>query len=211
VPADVTKRGSPASSKLPSTEGVMVTMGPSDPEHASPIQILTEVLLPPLIGRAAVRTRMSIVAANESEPEPDVAIVPLGNYRHAHPTRPHCIIEVAHSSVSKDRNIKAPLYAASGFGAGQRARAGHRGVSRFGRDTIPKPRSRGARRSGDARSFSGRDHSGRQAVLNWGRAFIGDGVVIPDFSSHLRGNSRRTGCVEGVTDLGWSVWQGEVG
>jgi Uma2 family endonuclease len=44
-----------------------------------------------------------------------VVIAPLGDYRRAHPDRAHCVIEVAHSSVSKDRNIKAPLYAASGF------------------------------------------------------------------------------------------------
>jgi Uma2 family endonuclease len=61
-----------------------------------------------------VRIQLPIIAANESEPEPDVAIVPLGKYRDEHPTQAHCIIEVAHSSVSKDRNIKAPLYAASG-------------------------------------------------------------------------------------------------
>jgi Uma2 family endonuclease len=97
-------------------EGVIVTMSPNNPEHASPIQILNELLVPALVGRAIVRIQLSIVAARESEPEPDVAIVPLGDYRHAHPTQAHCIIEVAHSSVSKDRNIKAPLYAASGFG-----------------------------------------------------------------------------------------------
>jgi len=96
-------------------EGVIVTMSPNNPEHASPIQVLTKLLVLALGGRAEVRIQMSIVAARESVPEPDVAIVPLGDYRHAHPSQAHCIIEVANSSVSKDRNIKAPLYAASGF------------------------------------------------------------------------------------------------
>jgi Uma2 family endonuclease len=96
-------------------EGVLVTMSPNDPEHASPVQLLTELLVPALQGRAAVRIQLPIVAAGESEPEPDVAITPLGDYRRAHPTQAHCIIEVAKSSLSKDRNIKAPLYAASGF------------------------------------------------------------------------------------------------
>jgi Uma2 family endonuclease len=96
-------------------EGVLVTMSPNDPQHASPVQILSELLLPVLLGRAVVRIRLPIVAARESEPEPDVAIVPLGDYRRAHPDRAHCVIEVANTSVSKDRNIKAPLYAASGF------------------------------------------------------------------------------------------------
>jgi Uma2 family endonuclease len=96
-------------------EGVLVTMSPNDPQHASPVQILTELLVRGLAGRAVVRIQLPIVAARESEPEPDVAIVPLGDYRRAHPDQAHCIIEVANSSVSKDRNIKAPLYAASGF------------------------------------------------------------------------------------------------
>jgi Uma2 family endonuclease len=96
-------------------EGVIVTMSPQYPEHASPVQLLNEMLLPPLLGRAAVRIQLPIYAVRESEPVPDVAIVPLGAYRQAHPDQAHCLIEVAFSSLSKDRNIKAPLYAASGF------------------------------------------------------------------------------------------------
>jgi Uma2 family endonuclease len=96
-------------------EGVIVTMSPNYPEHASPVQFLNEILLPALLGRAVVRIQLPLYAVRESEPEPDVAIVPLGDYRHAHPDRAYCLIEVAYSSLSKDRNIKAPLYAASGF------------------------------------------------------------------------------------------------
>jgi Uma2 family endonuclease len=96
-------------------EGELVTMSPNNPEHASPVQTLNEILLPALIGRATIRIQLPIIAARESEPEPDVAIVPLGTYRQAHPDQAHCVIEVAHSSLSKDRNVKEPLYAASGF------------------------------------------------------------------------------------------------
>jgi len=96
-------------------EGVIVTMSPNNPEHASPIQLLTQLLVLALNGRALVRVQLSLLAARESEPEPDLAIVPIGDYRRAHPDRAHCVIEVANSSLSKDRNIKAPLYAASGF------------------------------------------------------------------------------------------------
>jgi len=79
------------------------------------VQLLSEILLAALVGRAAVRIQLPIIAVRESEPEPDVVIAPLGDYRKSHPDRAHCVIEVASSSVSKDRNIKAPLYAASGF------------------------------------------------------------------------------------------------
>jgi Uma2 family endonuclease len=53
-------------------------------------------------------------ASNESEPEPDVAIVPSGNYVDRHPDRALLIIEVAESSLAYDRETKAPIYAASG-------------------------------------------------------------------------------------------------
>ncbi len=96
-------------------EGVIVAMSPNYPEHASPVQFLTEMLVPPLVGRAVVRVQLPVYAVRESEPQPDVAIVPLGDYRQAHPDQAHCLIEVAYSSLSKDWNIKAPLYAASGF------------------------------------------------------------------------------------------------
>jgi Uma2 family endonuclease len=96
-------------------EGVIVTMSPNNPEHAGPVQLLTKLLVRALGDRADVRIQLPIIAARESEPEPDVVIAPVGDYRRAHPDRAHCVIEVANSSVSKDRNVKAPLYAASGF------------------------------------------------------------------------------------------------
>jgi Uma2 family endonuclease len=88
--------------------GVIVEMTSGDPEHAHPIQELTRLLLPQLLDRAVVRVQLDYLAAGESEPVPDIAIVPLANYRHAHPDRAHCIIEVAYSSVKKDRLLKMP-------------------------------------------------------------------------------------------------------
>jgi Uma2 family endonuclease len=93
--------------------GVIVEMTSGDPEHAHPIQELNRLLLRQLNDRAIVRIQLDYLAAGESEPVPDIAIVPLANYRHAHPDRAHCIIEVAYSSVRKDRLLKTPLYAAS--------------------------------------------------------------------------------------------------
>jgi Uma2 family endonuclease len=93
--------------------GVIVEMTSGDPEHAHPIQELSQLLIRQLFGRAIVRVQLDYLASGESEPVPDIAVVPLDNYRHAHPERAHCIIEVAYSSVRKDRLVKAPLYAAS--------------------------------------------------------------------------------------------------
>jgi len=95
--------------------GTLVAMSPQDPGHTSPIGQLTMLLVPALVGRALVRVQSPLVARDESEPEPDVAVVPLGDYRSVHPDRAHLVIEVALSSVKKDRLVKAPLYAASGI------------------------------------------------------------------------------------------------
>lgn len=93
--------------------GVIVEMSLASPKHGSPIQELNQILVPKLLGRATVRIQLDYVAVEDSEPVPDIAIVPLGKYREEHPDSAHCIIEVAHSSLRKDRLVKAPLYAAS--------------------------------------------------------------------------------------------------
>jgi Uma2 family endonuclease len=95
--------------------GTLVTMSPQDPGHTSPIGVLTMLLVPALIGQALVRVQSPLAAADESEPEPDLAVVPLGSYRTAHPDQAYLVIEVALSSTKKDRLVKAPLYARSGF------------------------------------------------------------------------------------------------
>lgn len=94
--------------------GTLVAMSPQDPRHTTPIQQLTMLLVPLLVGRALVRVQAPFAATDDSEPEPDVAVVPLGDYRAAHPERAHLVIEVAVSSTKKDRLVKAPLYAQSG-------------------------------------------------------------------------------------------------
>lgn len=87
---------------------------PNDPSHASPLQLLGEILVLGIARRATVRIQLPLVAADESEPEPDIAIVPRGDYNEAHPDRAHLVVEVADSSLRKDRLVKGPLYAASG-------------------------------------------------------------------------------------------------
>jgi len=64
--------------------------------------------------RADVRIQSAFAASDDSEPEPDVAIVPTGAYREAHPGEAFLVIEVADSSLAIDRGTKAQLYAESG-------------------------------------------------------------------------------------------------
>jgi len=96
-------------------QGVIVAMSPNDPPHASPVEILTEILVPSLIGRARVRIQLPIIAADDSEPEPDVAVVPIDDHSTEHPCAAYLVIEVADTSLRKDRLVKGPLYAKSRF------------------------------------------------------------------------------------------------
>lgn len=94
-------------------EGVIVRMSPHGPEHDSALEELTELLVQQVAGRARVRVQSSFAASDNSEPEPDLAVVPRGDYSSAHPDRALLIIEVANSSLTKDRRYKARLYAKS--------------------------------------------------------------------------------------------------
>jgi len=94
--------------------GVITSMSPKGAPHESAIERLNERLVQALAGRATVRIQSSFAASDGSEPEPDVAIVPRGDYRAAHPTQALVLIEVADSSLAIDRGVKARLYAESG-------------------------------------------------------------------------------------------------
>lgn len=94
--------------------GIIVTMTPTKPPHDGALQRLNRLLVLALDPHAAVRIQSSFAASDGSEPEPDVAIVPPGDYDDAHPSEAWLIVEVAETSLAKDRTVKARLYAGSG-------------------------------------------------------------------------------------------------
>ncbi|MET0591969.1 MAG: Uma2 family endonuclease [Polyangiaceae bacterium] len=94
--------------------GSLIAMTPQGPPHDFAMQRLTRILVQALATRADVRIQSSFAAGENSEPQPDVAVVPMGDYRTAHPSEAHLIIEVANSSLKKDRSVKARLYAEHG-------------------------------------------------------------------------------------------------
>ena len=95
-------------------QGVVVQMSPQNAAHSYVIQILNRLLVPRLIGRADVRVQLPFAAGPDSLPEPDLAVVAIGNYMAAHPTQAILIIEVADSSLKFDRQEKAEVYARAG-------------------------------------------------------------------------------------------------
>jgi Uma2 family endonuclease len=64
-----------------------------------------------------VRTEGPIGLDDDSEPEPDVAVVPgtPDDYSRAHPSRPVLTVEVAEPSPAVDRHRKGSLYARAGL------------------------------------------------------------------------------------------------
>ena len=94
--------------------GALRRMSPIGPPHTSTVDVLNQLMVLALAGRAWVRTQGSFAADELSEPEPDLCILPLGDYHSAHPREAHLIIEVSDSSLRYDRGEKAQLYAACG-------------------------------------------------------------------------------------------------
>lgn len=94
--------------------GIVVEKSPIGPRHANPLDLLVEKLVPPLVGRARVRVQQPFAATDDSELEPDLAIVPPGQYADSHPSRAFLVIEIAETSLDYDRETKGPIYAAAG-------------------------------------------------------------------------------------------------
>jgi Uma2 family endonuclease len=94
--------------------GLIVRMSPQKFPHAFAIKRLTALLVPPLSGRADVCIQLPFAASDESEPEPDVAIVPVIDTARDHPHEAFLVIEVAESSLNDDRTTKRRLYAEAG-------------------------------------------------------------------------------------------------
>ena len=92
-------------------DGLLVAMSPIGPPHDSTVQKLNRLLVLALEGRAAVRCQSSFAANELSEPEPDFVVAPPGDYDVDHPSEAYLIIEVAESSLAKDRGRKLRLYA----------------------------------------------------------------------------------------------------
>jgi len=61
-----------------------------------------------------VRGQCPYAATDDSEPEPDISVARRIAGLLEHPTQPLLVIEVSDSSISKDRKIKAPIYAEAG-------------------------------------------------------------------------------------------------
>jgi len=97
--------------------GAMICKEPQYSPHATSIRLVDRVLTEVFGLGWDVRSQMPVALDDESEPEPDVAVVPGDprDYRDAHPTRPVLVVEVALSRLGFDRDRKGSLYARAGI------------------------------------------------------------------------------------------------
>ena len=95
--------------------GEIVEMPPEGKPHAYYSTESGNYLVRLLGDKAAIRPAKPITLPNQSEPEPDVAIVqPLGREylsHHPYPENVFWLIEYSDSSLSKDLDIKTGVYA----------------------------------------------------------------------------------------------------
>jgi Uma2 family endonuclease len=105
--------------KVELLKGEIVEMSPEGEPHAYSSGEAGDYLAKLLGERAKIRHAKPITLPNDSEPEPDIAIVqPLGReYRqhHPYPENIFWLIEYANSSLEKDLETKSKIYAEAGI------------------------------------------------------------------------------------------------
>jgi Uma2 family endonuclease len=98
--------------------GDLIRVPPMGRPHQSAINRLNRLLTERFNGRAVVQVQCPVVVSDDSEPEPEFALLrwdPTG-YEAATPTPAdtYLLIEVSASSRAFDRRVKVPLYAETG-------------------------------------------------------------------------------------------------
>jgi Uma2 family endonuclease len=98
--------------------GEVVWMTPIGPSHASSVSLLNRLLIESVGSRGYLSPQNPVVILPDSVPQPDLALAHARdhNYREVHPTPADLIllVEVADTSLKKDKLLKLPLYADSG-------------------------------------------------------------------------------------------------
>jgi Uma2 family endonuclease len=99
--------------------GEIIVMSPIGRKHGAYINRLVAAFTQKFGDRIVLSVQNSILLANKSQPQPDLAILKYRDdfYEEALPIPADIllIIEVADSSLEYDRDVKAPLYAAAGI------------------------------------------------------------------------------------------------
>ncbi len=98
-------------------EGEVIAVAPQGPAHAVVGDHITGLIAAAFGPGFYVRSQRPLSLRQDSDPEPDVAVVrgSREEYVHAHPTSALLVVEVAKSSLAFDRGPKLEMYAAAGI------------------------------------------------------------------------------------------------
>jgi Uma2 family endonuclease len=100
-------------------EGQIILMSAKNPPHAATNLCAGDYLRNWLVGKALIRIQDPVNLNIYSEPEPDIAVVQIDPqfYVQRHPTATEIflIVEVADTTLERDRMIKASVYAQAGI------------------------------------------------------------------------------------------------
>lgn len=100
-------------------KGEIIQMSAKGTAHEVCISKLLRELIGLLGERATLRCQSPIILPNDSEPEPDFALVQNNpdDYLLAHPKPANVllVIEISDSTLNYDQNVKLPLYAEAGI------------------------------------------------------------------------------------------------
>lgn len=99
-------------------DGEILSMSPANEPHEGMVRLILNRLIPQLGQLATIDVQNALALGERSRPEPDLMLLKprLDAYRHHRP-RPEdvlLLIEVADSSLQKDRTLKIPNYAQAG-------------------------------------------------------------------------------------------------
>ena len=97
--------------------GELIVAEPQGSRHYTSVGLVEDALRAAFGTGWVIRSQGPVALDDESEPEPDVAVVPgtRRDYSGEHPARPVLVVEVSDSSLSLDRERKGSLYARAGL------------------------------------------------------------------------------------------------
>ena len=90
-------------------EGVIYQKMPKNPIHSEILRRILKFLYTTITDELQISSENPLTLSH-SEPEPDIAILPPGDYSQAHPHSALLVLEVANTSLKMDRR-KAGIYA----------------------------------------------------------------------------------------------------
>ena len=98
-------------------DGEVVERTPQGSRHFTGVRLVEEALRQAFGVGFDVRSQGPLAIADDSEPEPDVAVVEgsIRDYRDVHPTAALLVVEVSDDSLRRDRTTKQRLYAKCGI------------------------------------------------------------------------------------------------